>query len=324
MSTLDRLRALHYSEQIEKAVAGFEQDPFAPHEQELQLRAGLYDAWSLQLQKALHDIKKFQEQHTFTVPNKEEVNQLIGILSKYMGGEAFTRLISTTAEQTVEDTFNRGKQHVNAMFRKQTGRDVQQKDLSGIGFGVIFGLTEDHAMHAVTNQLTVSAGGFWEDQLSDSLKDGLEEFFDGELSRAELAGKIETLVNNKLSIERALPRSYFDGLSEHLITRARNIGSFYRAQNLDVKHYRLRNPNDRRTSPICAQLTKGQLFTMKGAGSIIQTILTATSLGDLKGKVPFLTPDTAASADNPVPPLHWLCRTWMEYVFEQLEALAGL
>jgi hypothetical protein len=242
-------------------------------------------------------------------------DMVMHVLGKHLSGTAITNGLAASLQAPIASAFNKGRAATSAMFTAQTGREPVRKDM--LGFGQIFGLTEDHALQAMLDQVTIAAGGFWDDQLSDSIKTQLQTYFDGSETRDMLVQNIEDLVNTKLlsSGQNALSTSYFDNLSTHQIVRARNVGSYYRAKSLQATHYTLLNPHDRRTSPICNEVTQGQVYTMAGAEQTVSGILTARSTDDLKSVAPFYKAgDTVV---NPMPPLHWpKCRTWPNFIFE--------
>jgi hypothetical protein len=298
-----------------------EKDPFDTDAAEDDLRVALAASWDRRLSTALRAIED-------TRLAKDTIPAILEILKNELSAK-FAASVVPAFQQAIGFAFARGKDVTTQQFKKQTGKDPLAK--VDATFGMLFGLTEDHALTSLVDQGILSAGGLWDEQLSDSLRDELATFFDtvgndpmrGSMSRFDLVDKLKDLVNGKLDLlgEASLPRTYFEALSSHFIVRSRNIGSLYRAKALGATSYRLRNPNDKRTSDICAGLTKGQVFEFGAAEETVTSILTARNISDLKSKVPFLKPGDKAPA-GPVPPLHWKCRTWQEWIFdEELDAL---
>lgn len=292
--------------EIEKARG--EANLFEARRQELELTGILYDAWDHAVELAVSALRHSWD-NSFGRPNLEES---MAILNKYL--RSWTKSIDISP---IEPAFARGKEHVQAMFKEQTGKDAQVK--VDATFGLLFGLTEDHALEAMQSQLFLSAGGFWDDQMSESIKAVLAEWFDGGLT-SELADRLEEVTKERLKItgsEKSLPRAYFEGLAEHSILRTRTVGTYYEAKRLGAVTYVLVNPRDHRTSPICRAIADGVTrYQVPEAGNTITAILQARSLDELKRTVPFLNDaEEAAKATGPVPPLHWRCRTWMKYQF---------
>lgn len=301
-------------------------DKFFPHAAEIGLRSMLYDGWTKQVNALKSDLYHYNVNRTFSAPSLHSVGEILHIMSSRFSGSAITRHLYDAPDK-ISLAFDKGKEQVNAQYKKQVGKSAIGK---GLLFGFLFGLTEDHALQALNDQLTLSAGGFWDEQMTDSIRKELESWFGGEvtensfgtltpLSREQLASRLQKLVNDRLSIEggSSKPRSYFDGLSEHLVVRSRNVGSLYRAESLGSTQYRIQNVMDARTSTVCHDLVESRrLFTVAGARDTVTKMLQADSLGELKAAVPFI--NSAGEAKNPVPPIHWRCRSWQEFVFEGL------
>jgi hypothetical protein len=293
------------------------QDPYDPVDQEQLLLNTLRSAWERRLAAAEDSLHRINIRNYFNEPSINEAQAIFEALNQAFSSEAITRRLNIRDE--ISEAFELGKRHVDAQYRKQK---------SAVSFGILFGLTEDHALQALTDQMILSAGGFWENELSASIKSEITSWFEGApttnrfgttgpMSRHELVANLKSLVNDRLSTagKKSLARSYFEGLAEHIIVRSRNVGSFYQASSLGATGYRIVNPLDKRTSGICRELAmSGTIFPIDEARATVQGILTSQSLEELKARVPFL--ETAAQAVGPVPPLHWRCRSWQEYVFE--------
>jgi hypothetical protein len=295
---------------VDPLAKGHPYDAYASHEQEQMVKAELYDRWSRSVTNSLDDIRFAGQQ--FGTPFTPDT--IMSSFNENLSGNAVTNSVKYFLAPQIMQAFNNGRAASSALFTKQTGNEPMKKDL--VGFGAIFGLTEDHALQALLDQLVISASGFWDQQLSDSIKAELVSYFAATETRDELIAKIEAMVNARLVIggSSSLPTSYFDNLATHQIVRARNVGSYYRAKSLQAKSYTLMNPHDKRTCPICNAVTQGQVYTMQGAESTISGILTANTIADLKAVAPFYK--KGDDVVNPVPPLHWAkCRCWMYFQF---------
>lgn len=291
-------------------------DPHAPVHQELMLRAALYDVWDMQVKGAIAMMHHFSIMGSMMGgPTIAEVPKIMQLFDHALGGDAIGPRIASVAREAVTQGFQKGKDTVNHDFSQAKKRRVKKNDLM---FGAVFGLTEQHALEALTQQCMIAAGSFWDDQLQESIKTEVEGFFSGDITRDELSTKLFDLVNTRLVASDAgtLAKSYFDNLSVHIVNSSRNIGSTYQLKSLGVTHYTLYNPRDKRTSAICQAVTNGEVFEMTHAEDTVTAKLQARTTEDLKQSVPFLTPETAGSAKGPVPPLHWpKCRTRMHGVF---------
>ena len=292
-------------------------DRFAPIAQEHSLATTLQDAWELRVQRAAAGLRHLGGGIFGSLPSADEVMR---VLTSQLSGDAIHGMISPVVRSPIQETFDMALASVDAMFKKQTGKEIAKKDFVGPGFGLIFGLTEQHALEALTNQLIVSAGGFFDQQLSDSIKKQIEDILATSTSRDRAIKAIENLVNDKLSINgiNALPTSYFDNLATHQIVRSRNIGSIYQASSVGSKSYTLINPRDTRTSPVCLAVTNGQVFHMADALSVAEGLIGARTMQDLRSVQPFARQGSDIGK-GPVPPLHWpKCRTWMNWIFAGL------
>lgn len=291
---------------VEKAAPG---DKFHPFEQEMELTDWLYRSWDSGVE--------YLDAHAD--PRKLSLDEILAMYDAFLGPNAVGKYIERIAPSVIAESFEYGQDSVDATFKKQTGKAPLKKSLVGFGFGQLFGLTEQHALEALQKQLVVSAGGFWESQFSASIKAEIRSFFDGQSSMEEVAEKMGAMTNTRLlsNSKEALPHHYFQNLATHHVTSARNVGALYRAKALGATSYRLRNPNDKRTSPICRKLTQGQTWPVAAAEQVVADRLSARSLEDLKTSQPFFK--TGDESQTPVPPLHWpKCRTYKEYIFEDV------
>jgi hypothetical protein len=315
--------------QVVKALAGKKPDPFDTRHEEQALRDVFYGTWDARVSYATHQLNQEMSKHF--LGSMPTVDDLMSALNTWLNRRYFTTAFRMRSHGMLAGAFNLGKESVDAMYKKQTGHEPLKKDDVGVTttssiadhaalpFGVLFGLTEDHALQALVEQLSLAAGGFWDDDMSESVRKEMESWFEGGLTRDELQQNLQTLVNDRLSIDgkNSLPASYFDGLTEHYIVRARNIGSVYRGKALGAKEYKIVNPRDKRTSGICNTLSApGMVFAFAGAESKVEDILGARSADALKQAAPFLTESNAKNEGSPVPPLHWRCRSWMQFIFE--------
>lgn len=284
-------------------------DRWYPQEQENILRADLYAGWQNGLQKAVIELARVARRGS--PPVRSEIDEILSILKKYL-----SRISLIAAGDAVRSAFTKGKDEASSQYRRAGGKERKAE----FGFGVLFGLTEQHALTALGKFVRLSAGGFWDDEMSEIVRNELESWFDNEsMNRSTFAAKLKELVNDRLSTEgkKSLPASYFEGLAEQTIVRTRSMAKVYRGKELGATGYRLRNPRDKRTSSICMTLADGStIYSFEEAEKEADAILTATSLKDLKAKVPFRT--SATSKGVVTPPFHWRCRTSMELVFEGL------
>jgi hypothetical protein len=319
MQELTTLECVHIEHEIDETLAAIggivtksKVDHFHPVDAEMGLRSQLYDAWDARLKIAFYRAAALA--HALGPnPSKESIPHFLDIFHRYLSGPALTSKISPATE--LRAGFVRGKASAVAHIGKSAKHRSWIRKGADQFFGLILGLTEDHAISALDEQMILSAGGFYDGTMTDVVRTELELWFGGDLTRDELIGNLKSMVNQRLasSGQESLPKSYFDGLAEHFIVRARNFGGIYQADKLGATRYKIQGILDHRTSAICRPLiTEGKTFELSGAKDQMQSILRTTDLATLKQNHPFLTkPEDAVT---PIPPLHWRCRSWMEYI----------
>lgn len=285
-----------------------------PHAEVAAIQGTLYDAWDSGLRKAAHELGRIKSR--ITVPEKSETEEILAIFKKHLSGDAITAQLNLRA--SVQNAFVKAKKQASKEYVAQGGKLPKHKaddNTDTLGFGVLFGITEQHAVAALEKFLTLSAGGFWDEEMSSVVKNELDAFFRGKVSRATLADRLEHLVNDRLAIDgkTSLPRSYFDGITQHFIVEARDAGNTYKGIELGAVGYRLVNPDPK--TEICKKLTKsGEIFPFANAVTQLQEILSAKSLADLKTRAPF----SASEMTRSTPPFHWRCKTEKTLVYKGL------
>jgi hypothetical protein len=315
MTTIIRLTLKNAIDELIGTIVGKgSRDKFFPRDAELGLKADLYDAWQRQFNQLKMHLWNYGMNQSLS---KLRIPDVLDLMRQYFAGTAITNQIRTST-QYLKAAYGKGQEHTDVQYKKQVGKGAIEKAFKLRGL-LGYGLDEEYALQALEQQLVLSAGGFWDEQMSESIRNEMQSWFDGDFTREELAEKLKKLVNDRLSIEgsSSKPRSYFDGLSEHLVVRSRSIGALNRAHSLGATKYKIQNPLDSRTSSVCRELTKsGKVFTVAGAKGVVDNMLNADSLDELKTAQPFIS--SPAAAHDPVPPLHWRCRSWQEFVFEGL------
>lgn len=301
MDTLTRLTLLHEVDETLACCCGLvtkaSRDKFFPSDAEVSLRAELYDQWDALVLSASVDAARALR------TGRSGAEKAAAILN-----DALTGFKPKSTKSLIETAFVKGKEQVGPGITKKSGTDAF--------FGLIFGMTESHAVEALLQQMTLSAGEFYDEEMTESVRTEMQSWFEGNLDREQLADRFEKLVADRLlasGSSSSLPKAYFDGLAEHYIVKSRNFGSIYQADSLGVTKYRIQGVLDHRTSKICRPLiTSGKPFDLAPTKEKMHDILKERSISTLKKKYPFLK--EPGEAKNPIPPLHWRCRSWMEYV----------
>lgn len=313
LSMEERHRLLH---EVNETLACFcgvttkaSRDPYFPTDAEIGIRVHLFSAWQRQLAEAHAKLKRIA--YATYKPGPSVKEDLLAALAAALSGESLTRWLQPV--QYIKAAFEKGKEQVTV---KHGGKRSRASKAADVFFGRLLGLTEEHALEALREQVTIGAGGFYDAEMSEAVRAELDSWFVGELTRADLSENLEKLVNERLSTDgKTLSKNYFEGLANHYVVRARNFGGIFEAKNLGLKKYRIQGILDHRTSPICRGLIEGgKLFTVQAAGEQMSKLLVARTVSEMKAISPFLR--TADEAVTPIPPLHWLCRSWIEYVIK--------
>jgi hypothetical protein len=285
--------------------------PWYPNQQDAALLGSIYDRWDAQLGKAVRDLRRIVDR--IGRPAASWVNEIMSVFGDHLGGDAITAGLDVRTP--LVSVWQQSKLRTEKHFVKVGGKLYTQKDAST--FGILFGITESHALSALEEFLTLSAGGFWEDEMSDSVRAELTSFFEGTdgMTRQMLTDKLETIVNDRLAStgSTSLPRSYFEGLSQHYIVQTRSAAQIFKGKELGATGYRLVNPAPK--TDVCISLTSSnEVIPFEKATSELASILSASGLKDLKTKAPF----NAKVQSRNTPPFHWRCKTAMENVYKGL------
>lgn len=311
MSTLTNLILHHEIDDFERVLVGKWRDTSFPRMEQIALEAMLRDQWQMRLRLALLDLRDYNTKRVLSTVRPDEQKAVIEIFSKHLDAEHFSDPLGDMIKKQVGGAFTKGKGEVAARAARIGHRVPKAKELNALGFGVLFGYTEQHAVEALKNILRVSAGGFWDEQMSDVLRGELDKLFSNEVSRGEFVDSIEKIVNTRLSAEgqSTLPKSYFKGTTEFLVAQTRSFGKSFQMTDLDISYYRILNPRDKRTAPLCRKLSEpGKKFRVERLKDAVTNVLGATSLADLKDRKPFADPQTELAKPPGPTPFFWKCR----------------
>jgi hypothetical protein len=331
LTTRTRLLLKHEVDETLRAIVGkARRDRFGARALEIEIQARLMDAWDEQVDKALQRIIYRMSAPFAGAPSIDELLSEFDVLS----GKSLTDKIGD-AGSVIEETFRKSNKLVDSQFRSETGREPIKKDR--LGFGILFGLTNQHAMQAMQDQLFMAAGGFWDAEMTEVMRKAFEEIFATDATtgdawdpekpdaapktpKQKIIERLQTTVNERLKSreQKTKPGAYFARLAEFTISRTRNVGTIYRAKAVGVTRYRIVNPRDSRTSPICMKLSApGKSWALADAEGEVTKLLTATSLDDLKEKVPFF--QTGDEDRPPVLPVHYGgCRSELRPIYDRL------
>jgi hypothetical protein len=274
------------------------QDPFYPSDERDEIFSVLKKLWDDRAASALSRLKAMQQ---ITIDGVDKLLR-IHLADFFPGDYSFG---------AVMDTFARAKREVAAEAASVNRRPSRRKDT----IFVVEGLTEVDAINILNGQLTVTAGGFYDSQISESIKNALLELMESEITQEEFVARTKKLVNDKLAGEKVLSDAYFERLANLVVMRVRNIGKFSAMKEARAKGYKLINPMDSRTSPVCRGLVeKNKIYSIEALEPVVTDILEATTPDEQKAAYPFWKhPDEDRP---PIGPFHWGdCRTIIVPVF---------
>lgn len=311
--TLERIRLAHEIGEFSRCACGVhtkeDLDPGYPQDAVHAIQAQLYDAWERQLVKASVDVAERIRKSIFR--DERLANELIGLFAERFNRNTMANLINVRDQ--VENTLVLSKRRTVRDLSRRSGKAVKD-----VVFGIRVGATEDRAIDSLVTKMQLSAGDFWDEEMAETIRAEMLDWFDGSLTRDEIVNRLEKMVNNRLSIEgvESKPRHYFDGLAAHVTVRARTFGNLFGAEEVGVTHYTIEGILDNRTSPVCRSLIISQkVFTLGGARETMNKIVGARSNAEIKAKVPFLNSAAGLTeGSGPVPPLHWFCRSRMNFI----------
>lgn len=283
-------------------------DPFFPETELKSLQHTMLSAWHSHIASGVDAAMNYAHSHGGN-PTQSEVNGIIAKIHEKVNGASFVKSdFRHSALHDVVGAFHKAKREEKANFVKQTKSDTIKDDFN---VQIVDGMTEFEALNAISDQIFIAAGDFWDSQLQQSIKTELESYLGGGLTREEFGAKLKELVNTRLvsSNQDTLGDSYFKRLAHNTIVKTRTLGKFSQAKQLGALRYKLINPMDSRTSTICRELVaRGTLYTMDEAQPVVDDILTSKTTADIKAKQPFWKSPNEARV--PIPPLHWGdCRT---------------
>lgn len=115
---------------------------------------------------------------------------------------------------------------------------------------------------------------------------------------------------------------YWEGLSNHIVTRSQQFGAIEGYVKAEITHYRIIAQIDDRTSPICIALN-GRIIPVKRGEDLRDKLIAAKTPEKVKKIAPWVGASKVKgkkTASLPVglslPPYHWLCRTDTVAVFD--------
>lgn len=119
-----------------------------------------------------------------------------------------------------------------------------------VGFKFEFGLPDTQALAVLDDNILFWVGSYYDDFIQDDLRQRLGEYFEGELSRAELAQRLRVDFQDYSRKSDA----YWDLVADHTATKIREIGRVASYNQAEIKTIRIKAVLDEKTSAICRRL----------------------------------------------------------------------
>lgn len=144
-------------------------------------------------------------------------------------------------------------------------------------------------------------------KVSDELKSITAKVFSGEIPRTEMASVLKEQFKGVLSANT----SYFEGVSDHIISQMQNIARVNQASKYGVTHYKVVARIDSRTSQCCRSMN-GRIIPASHIQAQSQAIQNAKNIAEKKSAAvwrsePFY--GKILPKNFGLPPYHFRCRT---------------
>ncbi|OCS21884.1 structural protein, partial [Campylobacter fetus] len=162
----------------------------------------------------------------------------------------------------------------------------------------------------------------YNEKISNDLKAITAKVFNGEITRANMAETLKEKFKGVLSANT----SYFEGVSDHIISQAQNIARVNQSSKYGVKHYKVLARIDSRTSDICRSMN-GRIIPASHIEAQSNNIQNAKDINEKKAAAiwrnePFL--GKILPSNFGLPPYHFRCRTELVPVWINEEEIDGV
>ncbi|QMS57973.1 hypothetical protein GZ989_007050 [Campylobacter fetus] len=162
----------------------------------------------------------------------------------------------------------------------------------------------------------------YNEKISNDLKAITAKVFNGEITRANMAETLKEKFKGVLSANT----SYFEGVSDHIISQAQNIARVNQSSKYGVKHYKVLARIDSRTSDICRSMN-GRIIPASHIETQSNNIQNAKDINEKKAAAiwrnePFL--GKILPSNFGLPPYHFRCRTELVPVWINEEEIDGV
>ncbi|WP_180383471.1 hypothetical protein [Campylobacter devanensis] len=159
-------------------------------------------------------------------------------------------------------------------------------------------------------------------KVSDELKEITKEIFEGKIPRIE-AGKI---MKERFKGVLSANTSYFEGVSDHIISQMQNVSVVNEGAKNGVKHYKVVARIDSRTSQCCRSMN-GRIIPASHIEAQSKAIQNAKSIAEKKAAAVWRNGafyGKILPKDFGLPPYHFRCRTEIVPVWIDEEEVDGV
>lgn len=162
----------------------------------------------------------------------------------------------------------------------------------------------------------------YNEKVSNELKSITEKVFNGEIPRADMASALKEQFKGVLSANT----SYFEGVSDHIISQMQNIARVNQASKYYATHYKVVARIDSRTSECCRSMN-GRIIPASHIEAQSGAIQNAKNIAEKKSAAiwrsePFY--GKILPKNFGLPPYHFRCRTEIVPVWIDEEEVGGV
>ena len=210
-----------------------------------------------------------------------------------------------TLKQLVDSKISALGINVNPLNLEETYKKLS---LQGVSIGIAFDRVDMQAIESMRNNFYWMRSEF-NDKFQSRLMDITQKVFEGEIPRAQMAAKLKEEFSNELKMDM----SYFEGVSDHIISQSQNIARVNQARKYDAPFYKVVAIMDSKTSDICRSMN-GRVIPAEHLERQANAITAAKSMAAKKAAAtwrnePYLGRSDKMDASFGLPPYHFRCRT---------------
>ena len=210
-----------------------------------------------------------------------------------------------TLKQLVDSKISALGINVNPLNLEETYKKLS---LQGVSIGIAFDRIDMQAIESMRNNFYWMRSEF-NDKFQSRLMDITQKVFEGEIPRTQMAAKLKEEFSNELKMDM----SYFEGVSDHIISQSQNIARVNQARKYDAPFYKVVAIIDAKTSDICRSMN-GRVIPAEHLERQANAITAAKSMAAKKAAAvwrnePYLGRSDKMDASFGLPPYHFRCRT---------------